>query len=278
VALYERTLRAFLEAGWLPLIDVGVSLARWPDPSRLVEGMDRAGVALAAVTAPAEAAILEAARRHPARLIPLTSAPGEGSPASLRRQIEAGAFGIGVPFGPAKEEREALEALLRLAEERRVPLVLRMEPEDGALGRLERQMRSLPGAPVVWAEAGLTPRPEGHPGYGHALLRALSLRHPNLFFTLTQAPPAEPSPAPRARRVHLYDPGGGLSHEWRALLDARNRHFLAGSSPEADTPAFYAGRMEGFRKRVLDALSPASRHRLAYQNAWRLLTGEEWRE
>ncbi|OGL63284.1 MAG: hypothetical protein A3I72_11895 [Candidatus Tectomicrobia bacterium RIFCSPLOWO2_02_FULL_70_19] len=293
VALYERTLRAYLAAGRLPILDVGLSLAEWRDADRLVREMDAAGVALAAVTAPGEKAIWEAAGRHPGRLIPLTTeaagdawARGEGEllPA-LRRQLGRGALAIGplraagLAAGEAGERRTlVLEAVLGLAAERRAPLILDMAPGDADVGRLERALAAHPGAPVVWTEAGRIPRVEMNPGYGHALLRALSLRHANLSFALSTRPAPEPSPVIRPRRDLLYDPGGRLSPEWGAVVDSRVDHFLTASPPGAGDASAYAKWMLAYRRAVLEALTPASRPRVAYQNAWRLLTGREWKE
>ncbi|MEK6710042.1 MAG: hypothetical protein AABZ64_05640, partial [Nitrospinota bacterium] len=176
-----------------------------------------------------------------------------------------------------QRRREALGALFRLAGAKRAPLILDMPPEDGDVGQLERLAAAHPAVQAVWTGAGHLPRQEMNPGYGHALLRALSLRHANLAFGLTTLPPPEPSPVIRPRRNLLYDPGGRFSPEWQALLDARVDHFLTGSSA-GENSADYARRLQAYRRLVLDALTPASRERVAYQNAWRLLTGREWRE
>ncbi|MBI3026321.1 MAG: hypothetical protein HYY66_11725 [Candidatus Tectomicrobia bacterium] len=292
IALYERTLRAYLAAGRIPILDVGASLAEWRDTDRLVREMDAAGVALAAVTAPEEKTIWEAAGRHPGRLLPLTTeapesvwARGEGEYLPLlRRQLDRGALAIGplraagLASGEAGQRRIlVLEAVLGLAAERRAPLILDMPPGDADVGRLDRLLAAQPGARVVWTEAGHLPRVEMNPGYGHALLRALSLRHANLSFALGTLPPPGPSPVIRPRRHVLYDPGGRLAQEWQAVVDSRVDHFLTGGSPGAGSAPAYARWMLGYRRAVLEALTPASRPRVAYQNAWRLLTGTDWK-
>jgi hypothetical protein len=291
IALYAKTLRHYLERDWIPLLDVGVSLAGLKDPVRLIEGMDAAGVALAAVTAPDEKTLWEAVRRYPDRLLPLTAEATadawakEGYLGALGRQLDRGAMAVGplrtgrlAEGDEGRRRMEALGAILAFAAERRVPVLLDMRPADADVGRLEALLAAHPGVPVVWTDAGHLPQQEMNPGYGHALLRALSLRHANLDFTLSTLPPPEPSPIIRPRRNLLYDPGGRFSAEWRVLFDARVEHFLTGSSPGVDSPTGYAKRMQGHREHVLDALSPASQPRVAYQNAWRLLTGEEWKE
>ncbi|MBI3126822.1 MAG: hypothetical protein HYZ11_04375 [Candidatus Tectomicrobia bacterium] len=293
LALYEKTLRHYLERGWLPFLDLGVSLADLKDPDRLIEGMDAAGVALAAVSAPDEDALWEAVRRHPGRLVPLTGeAPAEawaGRPAEFRegleRRLGRGALGIGPiragRLAEGEESRprlEALAALLAFAAGRRIPVVLDLPPADPDVGRLEKLLADHPAAQVVWTGAGHLPRREMNPGYGHALLRALSLRHANLSFALSTLQPPEASPVIRPQRNLLYDPGGRFTLEWGAVIDSRVGHFLTGSSPGAGSAAAYAARMKAYRRLAIESLAPASRPRVAYQNAWRLLAGEDWKE
>lgn len=287
VERYERTLKRHLATDPWPLIDLEISLDRWKSAAGLIEGMDRAGVALGAVTSASEAAIQKAVTRYPGRLIPLTTSAGEkdwarpdsGYLSSTKRQLEGGAFGIGrITWQPVSSDKarmrragEALGAILRLAAQKRSFLVLDMPPHDDGLEVLEGLLRAAPAARVVWAQAGRALNLNALPGYGHGLLRALSLRHAGLLFTLTQdLPPAADSPPPRTN--HLYDPGGAFSREWRALLEARVGHFTAGNDSPKTSPAIYAGRTLHFRQNVLANISPPARKLIAYQNAWRLLT------
>ena len=104
VELYERTLRKHLASDPYPLIDLEVSLDSWKSAAGLIEGMNRAGVALGAVTAAREEAIKKAVERYPGRLIPLTtsaaqndwSRPDNGYLSSIKRQLaRAGRSGSG---------------------------------------------------------------------------------------------------------------------------------------------------------------------------------------
>ncbi|MEE9276372.1 MAG: hypothetical protein V3V62_13790 [bacterium] len=299
LALYEKTLRAFLKAGTLPLIDLDLSLGREADLPGIVRAMDRAGVALAALTSPREAVIQAAVRRRPGRFIPLT-AEGRGDAwareggsflEETRRRLARGAFGIGrltlrafPPIGAGGKEISVplaggtFEALLRLAAERKVPLWIRMDPDDETLGRFERLLRAHPGARVVWTGAGRILRPDRLPGYGHGLLRALSQRRPGLFFVHAQGIPAGDRLAVRHRPLVFYDPDGEVSPEWRAMLEARSGRFGAGSGGGGAHPDRYLERMRGFRSRVLGALTPSARPQIAYRSAWRLLTGRAWKD
>lgn len=291
VKLYERTLRRHLAAGSYPLVDLEISLDRWKSAAGLIEGMNRAGVALSAVTAAREETIKKAAAQYPGRLIPLTTSAtpkdwmrtGSGYLAAIKRQLAGGAFGIGkITWRPVSSDQtqmtragEALGVIIRLAVGKKSFLMLDMPPDDGGLELLERILRAVPEARVVWTQAGRILNLSALPGYGHGLLRALSLRHAGLLFTLTQDPPASDTTVPR--KNHLYDPGGAFSREWRALLEARVGHFTAGNDSSPANPAAYAGRTRFFRENVLGNISPPARKLIAYRNAWRLLMNRHWK-
>ena len=292
VERYERTLRKHLASDPYPLIDLEISLDRWKDTAGLIEGMDRAGVALGAVTAAREETIKKAVERYPGRLIPLTTSAaqndwmraGSSYLASIEQQLAGGAFGIGkITWRPGSSDKakmtragEALGAMIRLAAEEQSFLVLDMPPDDDGLELIERLLRTAPEARIIWTQAGRILNLNALPGYGHGLLRALSLRHPHLFFTLTQDPPA-PADSTVPRKNHLYDPGGVFSREWRALLEARVGHFTAGNDSSPAGPATYARRTLFFRQNILAKISPPARKLIAYRNAWRLLMNRRWK-
>ncbi|MDA1001628.1 MAG: hypothetical protein O2807_14070, partial [bacterium] len=251
IARYGKTLRAFMEKSDTPLIDLALTLKAETDTDALIRQMDREDVALAAVTAPDARTIAEAVRRHPGRLIPLTAA-GSGVEGArpdgaflerTRSQLASGAFGIGLiplrihPPEGEKSEKPGVpplrggvfEKLIALAVEKSAPLIIRMDPDDAAAGELEALLRAHPAARVLWTGAGYLPQVDEMPGYGHALLRAMSLRHGNLFFAPTLRLSEKAYIDVRHRPILLYDSSGQLSFEWQTLMDARAGQFAAAS-------------------------------------------------
>jgi hypothetical protein len=301
-ALYRKTVQAFLDAGHLPIIDMDMFLAPNTDIAGLIEAMDIAGVALATVSAHEKETIVRAARRYPARVIPLTtapkgiswSAPGSGYLASTRRELEAGAYGIGRVFldlatsnfpndkkkdpraDKINRQKAAFETLLRLSRGKKVPLWLDMEPEDNGLGWLEHQMWAYAGASVLWSRTGYLPSPGKLPSFGHGIIRAITFRRPNLYFLLTQRSPHPKTIFPQPRENILFYPGGEFSSEWRSLLESRIAHFHTGSSIKYSTPAVYSARIRDYRNHILENLTPPTRQRLAFKNAWARLTASNW--
>ncbi len=302
IAIYREVIGAYLKAGRLPIIDLELMLTPGTDIETIVQVMDHEGVALAAVTSHDPAFLRRAVERHPEHFIPLTPAPlgiewtdpGRGFAESLRRSLREDGFGIGriwMDLHTGETEREkknrakvvarqkaVFEALLQISSEQKVPIWLDMDPEDHGLGWLERQLRDHAGATVIWTRAGYLPDSDKLPGYGPGLLRAVTLRRPNLFLTLTLRPPAKKRIFLTLRKNLLFDPGGVFSPEWRALLEARIAHFGAGGSLDAAQPGFYQERIRHFRNRIMYALTPSARERLAWRNAWRLVAGSEWSE
>ena len=53
--------------------------------------------------------------------------------------------------------------------------------------------------------------------------------------------------------------------------------FAAGSEFRGENLQGYAEHVRGFRRRILSALSPPARRGIAYESAWRLLTGRPWK-
>ena len=225
IKLYERTLRKHLASGSYPLIDLEVSLDQWKSAAQLIEGMDRAGVALGAVTSTSEEAIKKAVAQYPGRLIPLTTSAAQKdwmrpeSPylSNIKRQLEGGAFGIGRitwrPGSAGKAEsarvREALGAIIRLATEKRSFLLLDMPPDDGGLEQLERQLRAAPEARVVWTQAGRILNLNALPGYGHGLLQGAEPEAPPPFLH-TDSGPACPRRFARSKEKPPLRPRGGV--------------------------------------------------------------------
>ena len=87
IKLYERTLRKHLASDSYPLIDLEVSLDQWKSAAQLIEGMDRAGVALGAVTSTSEEAIKKAVAQYPGRLIPLTTSAAQKGLDAARKPL-----------------------------------------------------------------------------------------------------------------------------------------------------------------------------------------------
>ena len=85
----------------------------------------------------------------------------------------------------------------------------------------------------------------------------------------------------------LYDtdPGKGgdnqpdtkLNAQWLELLEEFPERFVIGTDVNTGRFDEYSRVVETFRLLVLRRLNRAAAERIAFRNAWRLMSGEEWR-
>jgi predicted TIM-barrel fold metal-dependent hydrolase len=135
--------------------------------------------------------------------------------------------------------------LMQLAQAR--DLVVLAHVDDAAIDLL---MAHAPQARLIWAHAGIGGAPIER-------VRALLQRYPTLMCELSYRP-------------GLTVPEGGLSKEWKALLNAHSERFLVGSDTWINARwAGYEGLMADARRWLADLPEPAAR-RIAWENGARL--------
>jgi len=311
LAAFEATVRGFLARGVLPIIDVE---HHWGDRlpiEDLIAKMDRNGVALTWLGQNEKngsgRALLRHAQ-HPDRIVPATihgdGPRWHGQDATLLSELAADArsgryFALGEfearHYVSGTNERNVhlpvdsamFEAVFALAEETGLPFLVHHEAEDALLPELERMLARHPKATVIWCHVGrnrdprtwkIFPPPEG--------VRAFILKYPNLYFDLNQAKPGGRHPGTGEVDSNLYDvtqdlagqKTGTLRPAWRALLEEFQGRFLIGTDVNTGRWDNYDRVVQNFRTLVLDRLTPQAAARIAYKNAWRLMSGEEWRD
>lgn len=311
LAGYEAELRRMLAAGVVPIIDVEHHWGGKLPLDGLVAKMDKTGVALTWLgqnERNGSAHALLAAGVHPTRLVPATihgdGPRWHGRDMSLIAELEAEArsgryFALGEfearHYVSSTNDRdvhlpvdsESFEAVFRIAEATGLPMLLHHEAEDALLPELERMLVRHPKATVIWCHVGrnrdrdtwtVLPTPEG--------VRRFLARYPNLYFDLNQAAPGSRHKGTRQVDSVLYDinPGKGgnqsdakLNSAWRALLEEHADRFLFGSDVNTGRWDKYERVVEQFRWFILRNLSSEAGAKIAYGNAWRLMSGREWR-
>jgi hypothetical protein len=172
--------------------------------------------------------------------------------------------------------------LFRLAVETGIAFQIHYEIEDVLLPPLEAMLSRYPEAKVIWCHLGQVRYRERASHYSSEYVRGLIARFPNLYFDLGLPGPPHVHPASEQRDQMIYVHnallpwGGYLDPVWQKLLEEFSERFIAatGSGPE-DYHGF-PNKIMRLRSLVLDQLSERARHLISYQNAWRLLTGENW--
>ena len=312
LAAYAAEIRRSLAAGVLPIIDVEHHWGGKLPLERLIAKMDDNGVALTWLgqnEKNGSSRALDEAAKFPSRIVPATI-HGDGprwhgrDPLlldELARDAKSGQYyALGEfearHYVSSTNNRDvhlpvdspSFEAVFSLAEETGLPMLLHHEAEDALLPELERMLARHPKAHVIWCHMGRNrnrstwtklPTPDG--------VRNFLRRYPNLFFDLNQAKPGSRHRGTNQVDAVLYDtdPGKGgdnqpdtkLNAQWLELLEEFPERFVIGTDVNTGRFDEYSRVVETFRLLVLRRLNRAAAERIAFRNAWRLMSGEEWR-
>lgn len=184
---------------------------------------------------------------------------------------------VKVPIDGANGHR-----LFKLAEETGVAFVIHNEPEDAALEGLEKMLKAYPKAKVIQAHFGQVRHPEKQRRFGPELVRRLLSTYPNLYYDLSVGEPG------RTYKCNndVFDTviwKGAMAREldtaYKAILRDFSTRFVAGFDYGGGRPAlpeFIKFRSYNVRL-ILRDLPESAQHDIGYRNAWRLLTGREWK-
>lgn len=254
------------------------------DPVAWVRIMDELGIERSVVLAGRDAdnaALREAARRWPGRLLPFVSVSPEhrefraawtaddGRLATLVDSLlsRGGYYGIGeisVSHFPAVGFPEAdfdpsgatMRALVRVAGKHGVPILIHCEITR--LREFETLLRDQRDVTVIWAHGGYTPL---------FLARRLLEQHPNLVYELSARTWAR---HPRSPDYTIFRNETTVWSEWLTLIESMPTRFLVGtdaSGRSEENDIANARRVQLF----LDQLSPTTRTQVAQHNLDRIL-------
>lgn len=178
-----------------------------------------------------------------------------------------------------------------LAAETGVPFVAHVEAEDKALDGIEAMLAAYPKAKVVVAHFAQIRHPEKQKRFTPAYVRGLFAKYPNLYFDLSVGHPNRPYKCAGSNDngvlmgdTALWEGGEGwqigtVKAEWRGILTEFSTRFVFGTDygpGRGPLPTFLKNRVANFDLIVRD-LPDEAKHDIAYRNAWKLLTGREWR-
>jgi len=304
--VYEGRLREMIAGGKLPIIDVEHHWGGKLPLPELIAKMDGNGVALTWLgqnERNGSSLSLDAQRDFPDRIVPTTlhgDGPRwhQGDPALLAEldgDIRSGAYWAAGEFEArhypsGSNNRDVhmpldspdFDVVLAAVQAAGIPVLVHHEAEDDLLPEMDRALAKYPGAKVVWCHVGrrripaywrILSTPEG--------VRDWLIRHPNLYFDLNQSPPGAKAPLlPYVDNV-LFDPGNTpyrLDPAWKALLIEFPDRFVIGSDTNTARWGQYDEVIQRMRSLVLAELPPEAAAKIAFKNAWRLMTNQEWRD
>lgn len=276
------------------------------DVAQMLRWMDELDIALLAF-APAFASSGEPSlalhRAHPYRFIPTTSS-GEfarwwNDPVAFVRQSAADLqtgdyFFMGeheFRHYPSPEQVRAGQtarditvdiqgpggqALFELSARTGVAFQIHYEIEDNLLPPLEAMLQAHPKARVIWCHLGQVRYPERNSRYGPSYVRGLIERFEHLHFDLAVARAGFVYTPSGARDSTLFGDDGRIASAWKQLIEDHPQRFLAASDYRPAVEKNYPQQIGHQRQEILAVFTPATQRKLAFENAWRLITGSDW--
>ena len=174
--------------------------------------------------------------------------------------------------------------LFKLSQETGIAFVIHNEPEDAALAGLEKMLKAYPKAKVVVAHFGQKRHPDRQTRFTPDYVRHLLTAYPNLYYDISTGEPGRVYKCSGVEDVDLWRHEDGvqrprLAPAYKALLTDFSTRFVAGldyGGGRPPLPSYIKARAANVRLIVRD-LPDKAKHDIGYRNAWRLLTGREWK-
>ena len=179
-------------------------------------------------------------------------------------------------------DSEAMQVVFALSSETGMPFLLHHEAEDKLLPELERMLVKYPKAKVIWCHVGRNRNPATWKQFTKADgVRALIKKYPNLYFDLVQSKPGSKYHGTGYVDAIMYEIsnwGIALDPEWKKLFEEFPDRFVIGSDINTGRFDNYDRVMDTFRTIVFKDLTKAAAEKIAFKNAWKLMTGREWED
>jgi hypothetical protein len=168
-----------------------------------------------------------------------------------------------------------MEVVFELSGKTGIPFLLHHEMEDNLLPELERMLRRYTDARVIWCHVGWNRNPKIWKTLTTADgVRQFLTRYPNLYFDFLQLQ-GEPGPGAVMYDIH---PGGAfnLNPKWNKVIEEFSDRFVLSSDINPHVFDKYDETIARNRKVLLKEVKKDVAARIAYKNAWKLMTGEDW--
>jgi hypothetical protein len=303
LAGYRATLGRMLAQNTLPIIDIEHHWGNKVPVRSLIENMDSNGVALTWL-GPNEKqgspSSLEICKEFSDRLVP-TIIHGDGPrwhghDLSVVQEIGVAArsgqyFGMGefesrhyVSNSNSRDihmptDSASFHGVFQASQDTGLAFLLHHDAEDALLPELEKMLALYPKAIVVWCHVGrnrdpktwtLYPTPEG--------IERFIQKYPNLHFDILQSGAGSIFPPTGAVESVLYygNKSSVLRPEWARLFNTYPERFLIGSDINTFRWNNYSEVMFRLRSAVLRVLRQDAAEKIAFKNAWRLMSGQDW--
>jgi len=305
IRIFEKRIRELIGKGMLPIIDVEFHYGRRIEIRDLIKKMDENGVALVWLAPGGDSLGSEESLRlnelFPDRIVP-TTVSGDGklwhsSDRSflnkLVTDVRSGRFfamgefeGRHYHAGPSTSpdahmpvDSKAMKVVFELSEEKGIPFLLHHEAEDKLLPELELMLRRYPGAKVIWCHMGRNRNPNTWKKFRKAeAVREFLQKYPNLYFDFLESPPgARFSGYVEGIAYKISSQVVTLDPEWKEVIEEfPDRIVLGSDAAPLRFERWYDRVFNDHRNIILQGVRKEVAEKIAYKNAWKLMTGEDW--
>ena len=174
--------------------------------------------------------------------------------------------------------------LFALSEKTGIPFVIHLEPEDEPLENLEEMLSAYAKAKVIIAHFTQIRHPEKETKFGPKLVRRLFKKYPNLYYDLSIGKPGRRYKCTGKFDTYIWQDSifgqkSNLKTEYKGILNEFSDRFVTGFDYGGRRPPLSSvipDRAKNIRLIMRD-LPIQAKHNIGYRNAWKLLTGKQWK-
>lgn len=317
IKIFQERIRGLQRQGVLPIIDTEFHHGGGVEIESVIKEMDENGVALiwlAPILKLGSEESLRLNELHPDRFVPTTvngdskkwHSGDKGFLNKLAKDVRSGKYFAMGEFEarhyPSSTntrdvhtpvDSEGMEVVFQLSSETGIPFSLHHEAEDALLPELERMLAKYPKAKVIWDHVGRNRNYETWKKFRKAdAVREFLSKYPNLYFDFLPSRPGS---------KYRYDGKGygsegyvegvmydyssatvSLDAEWKKVIEEFPDRFVLGS--DANTGGGLA-KFEKYdrityiyRDIILKGVKKDVAEKIAFKNAWKLMTGKDWED
>ena len=170
-----------------------------------------------------------------------------------------------------------VQKIFNISSEEQLTFQIHNDLEDDLAQPLENMFSRYPNAQVIWTHLGQVRYPDKQTTYSPSYIDTLLKKYNNLYFDLGVSLPERVYPGTGFTQNTLQNLSGKISIEWKKIIEKYPNRFTIGSD-------IAGNRYESFPQKIKNArimlaqLSKSTAEKIAYKNAWRLITRTEWDE
>lgn len=306
IKIFRERIRGMIRQGILPIIDVEYHHGGKIEIERLIKKMDENGVALTWIGPNEKLGSEESIRLNKLysdRFVP-TVVHGDGKLwhssdknflEKLAKDVRSGEYFAMGEFEarhyPSSTntrdvhmpvDSEAMQVVFELSNETGIPFLLHHEAEDELLPELERMLAKYQKAKVIWCHVGRNRNPATWKKVRKpdAVKEFLS-KYPNLYFDFLASKPGSKYRGTGYVEGIMYDisiGGASLKSEWKKVIEEFPDRFVLGSDINTGRFDNYDSVMDTYRNIILKGVKKDVAEKIAFKNAWKLMTGKNWED